>query len=345
MMALPAALPASPGNANADTESAALLGFQLFFDARLSSNHEVRCATCHVPERAFDDGRVTSTGIGVVERNSPSIYGAAWHRWQMWDGRADSLWSQALIPLEDPREMNFSRLELAHLMHDAFRPPYEAVFGALPSLDALPPRGKPGDASFDSLPVGTQLEINRIAANVGKALEAYQRRAAHGRGRFDAFVEGDRAALSEAEQRGFAAFLTAGCDRCHSGPLLSDDAFHDVGVLPAEGSLDRRGRARGLEAVASSPFSMAGVFNDGAREPAPLSSPADEGAWRTPSLRNVGRTAPYGHNGSHPTLESIVDLHTPVGSLTSRDREDLFAFLRALDADDPPSPWNNWPDR
>lgn len=340
-MQLQTALPASPGNAKADDDAAAWLGFKLFFDARLSANQEVRCATCHIPERDFGDGKPTSTGLETVDRNSPSIYTAARHRWQMWDGQADSLWAQPLIAFENPKEMDFTRLELAHAMRTTFAAQYREVFGALPAgSDTWPARGKPGDAAFDALPVDTQREVNRVAANVGKALEAYERKAAHGRGRFDDYLAGDLTKLSDEEQRGLRAFFKAGCDGCHSGPTLSDDAFHDVGVTPAE-----PGRARGLELLAASPFSAAGEFHDGPRGEVPAAKAEDEGAWRTPSLRNVARTAPYGHNGTHATLESIVDLHLPAGALNVDERLALLAFLRALDCADPPSPWNNWPDR
>ncbi len=345
-MELPAALPPARGNAKADDVETAWFGFKLFFDARLSGNQEVRCATCHIPERAFDDGRPTSVGLAPVTRNSPSTYLSAWQHWQMWDGRADSLWSQPLLALEDPREMNFSRLELAHLMARSFAQPYEASFGPLPdTLSSWPPAGRPGDAAFDGLAEADRHEVNRIAANVGKALEAYLRKAAHGRGRFDDFLAGDAAQLSAEEQRGLRAFFEAGCDACHRGPRLSDDGFYDVGVQPAEGQAPERGRAAALEMLATSPFSSAGPFFDGEPGSVPAPVAADENAWKTPSLRNVRRTAPYGHNGTHATLESIVELHTPAGALDDEARAALLAFLRALDCADPPSPWNNWPDR
>jgi cytochrome c peroxidase len=184
-----------------------------------------------------------------------------------------------------------------------------------------------------------RLEIDRVAANVGKALEAYERKLAIRPGRFDAFVAGDREALSAREQEGANVFFEAGCDGCHAGPLFTDDAFHAVGLSPGE-----RGRAQGLEALAKSPFSAAGVFHDGPKESIPAPTAADEGAWRTPSLRNVSRTAPYGHDGSLPSLEAVLEAHGAAG-LSAGEQQALVAFLEALDAGDPPSPWNNWPNR
>lgn len=339
---LPAALPPSPGNRVADDEGAALFGFALFFDARLSANSQVRCATCHMPERVFGDGKPTSTGLVTVSRNSPSLFTAAWHRWQMWDGKADSLWSQPLLALENPDEMGFSRLELAHRVALTWRADYEALFGALPPLHEtarFPAKGKPGDAAWESMTPADQHEVNRVAANVGKALEAYQRRLALRPGRFDAFAAGDAAAFTAQEREGYRVFVSAGCDTCHAGPLFSDDGFHALVSPPPE-----RARAAALERLAASPFTAAGPFHDGPPEALPAPRPEDEGAYRTPSLRNVARTGPWGHDGALPTLEAAVDTHLPAG-VSAAERLALLAFLRALDAGDPPEPWNNWPDR
>lgn len=346
-MRLPAALPPSPGNAFAENQDAALFGHALFFDARLSANQDVRCATCHIPERFFADGRATSVGLAPVARNSPSLYTAAWHHWQMWDGRADSLWSQPLLAFENAKEMDFTRLELAHRVAFTYRAPYEALFGPLPALEdaaRFPARGKPGSAAFDGMAEADRLAINRVAANLGKSLEAYQRRLAFGPGRFDAFLDGDGTALSTAEREGARVFFSAGCQDCHTGPQFSDDAFHAIGVLPAEGQEPERARAEGLEILARSPFNAAGIFHDGLPGEIPVATAADEGAYRTPSLRNVARTGPWGHNGRFATLEAVVDFHLPA-RVTPPERLALLAFLRALEAADPASPWNNWPNR
>lgn len=340
-LARPAALPPSPGNALADDVSAAVLGHAVFFDARLSANQDVRCATCHVPERFFSDGQPTAQGLERGTRNSPSLLTAAWHRWQTWDGRADSLWSQPILAFENPKEMDFTRLELAHRVAHTYRAQYEALFGGLPPLgDAqrFPPRGKPGDAAFDGMRPEDQVAVNEVAANLGKALEAYQRKLSFTAGRFDDFVAGHVDALTPPEREGARVFFTAGCATCHSGPLLSDDAFHALGHTP------ERGRAEALEHLALSPFTAAGAFWDGEPRELPRATPADEGAFRTPSLRNVSRTGPWGHDGALETLEAAVDSHLPPG-VASGERDALLAFLRALQTGDPPSPWNNWPNR
>lgn len=364
-MALPSSPPASSGNRFADDEQAALLGFALFFDARLSVNQQVRCATCHLPDRAFADGLPGAVGLAPVERNSPSLFEAAYHRWHNWDGRADSLWSQPLLALENVREMGFTRLGLAHHLFVHERTRYERVFGVLPPLDdavRFPARGKPGEASWESMTSADRQAVDAIAANAGKAFEAYLRRIAFGPARFDRFVAGEATALDAEERRGLGVFFAAGCDGCHSGPALSDDAFHALRVPALDGAPVERGRAEALEVLRSSPFAANGAFSD-AVLPLPEPTSADEGAFKTPGLRNLSRTAPYGHNGRFATLEEVVDFHLAGGggadaravgtvdgalvpvSLSASERSALLRFLSALDATDPPAPWADWPDR
>lgn len=336
-------VPPSPGNRFADDEPAALLGFEVFFDARLSRDGSVRCATCHIPERVFGDARATSLGLELVDRNSPSLHGAAWHRWQMWDGRADSLWAQPLLAFENPKEMDFTRLELAHRVKVTYRERYEALFGALPALEdgaRFPPRGKPGQASFDAMAPADQDAINLVAANVGKALEAYQRKLAFRRGLLERFVDGDAKALTTGEREGLAVFIRRGCVSCHAGGLMSDDDFHAVGLVDAP----PRARAEAFVVLEASPFTAAGAFHDGAKQTLPMRRASDEGAYRTPTLRNVTRTGPWGHDGRFATLAAAVQGHADP-MVTGSELEALLLFFTVLDASDPPLPWNGWPDR
>ncbi|MFT3710211.1 MAG: cytochrome c peroxidase [Archangium sp.] len=330
-MRLPSKLPDSPKNPVADDLAAAQLGHQVFFDARFSSNQQVRCGTCHEPELYFTDGDPTSTGLVTVTRNSPSLYASPFLHWQMWDGKADSLWSQPLLAFENPKEMDFTRLEIAHRLELSYRAQYEAIFGALPDLSRFPARGKPGDVAWDSLSAADRETIDAVVSNLGRALEAYERKLAMRPGRFDAYLDGDATKLNDQEREGLRVFVTAGCSQCHGGGLLTDESFH---ALQVPGS-DERGRAEGLELLARSEFKGDDV-------PAPTA--ADEFAWKTPSLRNVARTAPYGHNGHFATLEEVVDFHLPA-NVKPAERTALLSFLQALTAGDPPSPWNNWPNR
>src|SRR4051794_32234828 len=144
------ALPPDPSNKVADDERAVALGQQLFFDTQLSANGKVACASCHLPEQGFQDGKPLGQGVGTTARRTMPIAGAAYSPWLFWDGRKDSLWAQALGPLESAVEHGGSRTQYAHLIERAYRAEYEAFFGQLPALsDAarFPPAAGPGAES------------------------------------------------------------------------------------------------------------------------------------------------------------------------------------------------------
>jgi cytochrome c peroxidase len=124
-MALPAAAPVDATNAHESDPAAIALGKLLFFDGDLSpSSKKVSCGACHVPDLLFQDGKDQSPeGVGVGSRNVPSVILAADQRWLFWDGRADSAWAQAIMPIEDPNEMASSRLYVAHVLSAKYRQP------------------------------------------------------------------------------------------------------------------------------------------------------------------------------------------------------------------------------
>ena len=108
--------PVTESNQYAENPQAAKLGEQLFHDPQLSSNGKISCASCHDPQQHFTDGKDKSEGLGKLNRNTPALAGAAWNQWQYWDGRRDSLWSQALTPLEAQDEMGTTRVGVAQLI-------------------------------------------------------------------------------------------------------------------------------------------------------------------------------------------------------------------------------------
>ena len=112
----PGEVPDDPTNPYDTDARAAHLGRWLFFDAGLSIDGEMSCASCHLPDRAFQDGRAVAPGTLHLGRNTPTVVGSARRRWFFWDGRADSLWSQALHPLEGEAEFASDRVALAHYM-------------------------------------------------------------------------------------------------------------------------------------------------------------------------------------------------------------------------------------
>ena len=310
--------------------SRALLGRALFFDARLSGGQELRCATCHDPQLAFTDGlaRTTQTSPSAHPRNTPTILNAAHKNRQFWDGRAANLQEQPLDALENPSEMASSRLALAHLLASLYSAPYAQAFAALPNLDdtkRFPKAGKPHDPAYDAMAPADKEIIDQIMTNLSTALTAYMRRVGAGPSVLDDFLDGQADALTPSAQRGLGVFMQAGCIRCHGGPNLSDNTFHRLNVPQWPGASADLGRG--------------------------------DGGFLTPSLRNLARTAPYGHNGFFATLEAVVDFHLMGGgqgselmpqTLKAEQRSDLITFLQALEGRYPSDPtiapdWWSWP--
>lgn len=317
--------PADPGNAVADRPDAAALGKRLFFDARLSKNGQVACASCHAPERDFQDGRPVGQGVGQGARRTMPIAGAAHSPWLFWDGRKDSLWSQALGPLEDGVEHGANRTQLVRLLGQHYRTEYEAVFGALPALQGAPahagPLGSPQERqAWERMTDAQRAGINRAFANLGKAIAAFERTVLPRASRVDRYVAAVLAddaagqqALSAQEVRGLRLFVGKGqCATCHNGPLFTDQHFHNTGVPPRDASAPDRGRSLAVEKVRSDEFNCLGPFSDappgGCQELEFIAAddPAMDGAFKTPGLRGVAERAPYMHAGQLATLEDVV---------------------------------------
>ena len=136
-------LPIDVSNAADGSPDAKILGKRLFNDVRFSRNNEVSCASCHDPQKSFQDGLPLGRGVGVGSRRSMPIVAAGYSPWLFWDGRKDSLWAQALGPLEDSVEHGGNRSQFAHLIHAHYRAEYEAIFQSIPDLTRVPPHAGP----------------------------------------------------------------------------------------------------------------------------------------------------------------------------------------------------------
>ena len=291
MFKRPDAPPAPPDNPLTPEKIA--LGAKLFADPRLSGTGQHSCASCHRPERAFTDGRRQARALtgAALPRNTPALLNLAWSKQFFWDGRAPSLEAQVRMPIEAADEMGgdwpiiLRRLETEAPLADQFRVAFPAETAISESM-------------------------------VVKALAAYVRSLVSPPTRFDAWIDGDAAALSAAEVRGFRLFTgKAGCMLCHVGWRFTDDRFHDIG-LPGK---------------------------DPGRAAVPDGTPGRT-AFKTPSLREVDRTAPYMHDGSLPTLAAVLRHYTggfiarPTLAphmnrrlrLTVGEKNDLVAFLHTL---------------
>ncbi len=334
-------VPSDPTNSVADVAAAAHFGRWLFFDERLSGPGTFSCASCHDPALAFSDGKPLGEAIAVGSRHTPSLLNVAHHRWLGWDGRSDSIWAQALRPMEHPAEMGGDRNAIASLIQrdDLLREAYESIFGEIP--DVL-----------------NEDTVMRVMANLGKALAAYQRTLLSGDAPFDRFMAGT-GELSMAAQRGMALFFgEAECWECHAGPLFTDNEFHNIGIPPRGGGLPRdEGRFVGSAIVRDDPFNAAGAFSDAPKGTwatvvrSTRVDPETWGAFKTPSLRNVSRTPPYMHAGQFDSLEKVIQFYSTLEGavqldhhqesvlvpleLSDQEQRDLVAFLDALDGADP----------
>jgi cytochrome c peroxidase len=306
------------------------LGRQLYFDGRLSSDGTISCASCHDPQQGY--AAHTQFGIGVGgqmgNRNSPVSFNRIVSGAQFWDGRAASLEEQAKGPIANPIEMaNTHEAAIETISQiEGYRVQFDAVFG-------------PDSINID---------------NVAKAIASFERTIVTGPAPYDYYAvlepflkqfpsEEDREALKEDAPEVYASYVQAkadseahplsesairgkeifftdkgNCTACHVGANFTDEKYHNLGV-----GMDADSPDLGRFAVSQ--------------------DEKDQGAFKTPTVRNVELTAPYMHDGSQKTLEEVIDWYAKGGhpnphlsekmkklELTDQDKADLLAFLKSL---------------
>ncbi len=301
------------------------LGKLLFFDPRLSGDGGFSCDTCHEPAKGWGDGQALSTGYPGSEyfRNSQTLLNAAYYKRNYWDGRMAGSDLPTLVR---------DHLTEAHFMQVDGRLVSERLKQVPEYVDAF-------QKAFGGEP------------NFGRTLTAiavFLRTVTSRNAPIDRFLKGDRSALSREARAGFELFQgKAGCVQCHGGPLFSDEKFHALGVPENPDIFANPFRhisfrrffrtlgAPGVEGYTDDP-GLYGVTK----------IRGDWGKFRTPSLREVSRTAPYMHNGALATLEDVVafynaggaphpnksPLRRPLG-LASAEQHALVEFLKSLGGD------------
>jgi cytochrome c peroxidase len=354
-----------PSNAVADDPRATTLGHKLFFDSRFSSNGAVSCASCHVPGKNFNDGLPLAKGVGTTNRKTMTVVGTAYSPWLFWDGRKDSLWAQALGPLENPVEHGGTRAQYAQLIANYYRTEYEALFGPLPDLSdrtrfpvvAAPIDDPAAREAWEQMRPEDREAVTRIYVNMGKAIAAYERKLMPGPSRFDRYVEAllkdDVEAMQQAltpdEVAGARLFIgKAQCINCHNTPMFTDNSFHNTGVPAASDLPEDTGRAQGAPQVLQDEFNCLSQWSDAQLEECAelrfLVSSGDglNGAFRPTTLRNIAEMAPYMHAGQFKSLREVLEHYNraapgPVGhtelkplKLSEREMGQLEAFLRSL---------------
>jgi cytochrome c peroxidase len=310
------------------------LGEKLFLDKRVSVDNTVACDTCHDPQKGFTDHRAddaTSAGVGGKHgtRNAPTILNAMFQATLFWDGRAATLEDQAKLPILNPVEMGQ-------------KTPADVVAKL---------RGIPEYADAFRRLYGRELNYDDLAS----AIAAFERTQFSGNSPFDRYLAGDANAISDSAKRGWALFNGKGrCSDCHEfnavNPLFSDQKFHNIGIAAHKQdfaqlarkavSLVEHASTKEIDELAlQTGYSELGRFLVTKNE-------ADIGAFKTETLRNIGITAPYMHDGSLTTLWDVIDHYNKGGvpnpyldggmqrlGLSESEIDDLVAFLFTLTDD------------
>lgn len=262
------------------------LGEMLFHDGKLSRSKQIACASCHDNELGWSDGKQTSFGHDRQRghRNAPTIENVAFSKSFFWDGRAETLEQQALMPIQDPKEMNFSLPELIGRLAEikTYRIAFEAAFGD----DAI------------------------TAKRIGYALATYQRTIRSRLSDFDRFLSAStqknemlkvryRQSMSNKAIWGLHLFRTkAQCLNCHNGPTFSDQQFHNVGLTYYKRTLQDLGRYNVTK------------------------NTDDVGKFKTPSLRGVMNSKPWMHNGVFSDMTGLLHFYNAGGIKFERDDKD-----------------------
>ena len=296
--ALPDTAPAPADNPT--TAAKVDLGKMLYFDPRLSSTGTVSCFSCHNVMEGGDDHMTTSAGVHGLKggRNAPTVWNAAFHSVQFWDGRAPSLEEQAKGPPVNPIEMGMANLDavIARVRFiPGYKPYFEAAFG-------------PGDVvTMD---------------NAAKAIAAYERTLITPGNAYDRYAKGDTKALTTQQARGLETLASVGCTSCHQGPAFNGPAL-PVGT----------GFFMKFPTYQDSVYVVKYKLMDDLGRATVTKDPADQAMWRVPTLRNLEFTAPYMHTGSVKTLPEAVRVMAATQlnkTLPDAQVDDIVAFLMAL---------------
>ncbi|MGD0884995.1 MAG: cytochrome c peroxidase [Thermodesulfovibrionales bacterium] len=307
---------------NVQTPAKIELGKKLFFDRRLSGDGTMSCATCHDPEQAFSDGLDISLSYPTTKnwRNSPTLINVAFQKHLFHDGRAETLEEQALFPMMSAFEMNknLDYLEEQIRVVPEYAEAFKKVFGG---------------------------EVTR--ERIAMAIAAFERTLVSVNSPLDRFLKGDTKALSDDAKKGMEVFTGKGkCAECHYGVNLSDNKFYALNV-PENPALDNDPRVIATARFVGKIYNYKDyrTLNEDPGRYLITKNSRDWKAFRTPTLREISKTAPYMHNGYFKTLDDVIDFFDQGGGkgnrelvplrLTSDEKRCLVTFLTEALAGDP----------
>lgn len=327
-------VPQTPDNPT--TEAKIELGKLLFFDRRTSGDVSTSCSSCHDPRKGWGDGNAVSKGYpGTVHwRNSQTVVNSAYLQKFFWGGEKTSLESQADSAITGNLAGNGDPVMIEERLAQV--PGYVELFKEAFGVD-------------------------RPTYNLAlKAIAVFERTVVTKDTPFDQYLKGNKKALSDSAKRGMELFQgKAGCIKCHNGPFMTDESFHNLGVpknpifeddAQRQIALRFQHYARGVsEDVYRHADRDLGLYYTTKR-------PEDKGRFRTPPLRYIEYTAPYMHNGVFNSLEEVIDFYNKGGGddpqksplmqpldLTKEEMSDLLEFLKNLSGEEiiveePPEP-------
>lgn len=307
------------------------LGRQLYFDPRLSADGTISCASCHHPEDGY--GRATQFGVGIRGqmggRNSPVSYNRILSDVQFWDGRAGSLEAQAIGPIANPIEMGYTHDECVAALKkiEGYKIQFEKIFPgegltigtvgkAIASFERVIVTGTSAADYYEPL-----LTFEKQYKDDLADLESFKQ---DDPDTYAAYMERKKASdahpMNAAAKRGRELFFSqrANCTACHVGANFTDEKYHNLGI-----GMDKKDYDTGR-------FSQ-------------TKEDKDRGAFKTPTVRNVVKTAPYMHDGSLKTLEEVVEWYDKGGhanpylsdkikklDLTKQEKADLVEYMKSL---------------
>lgn len=299
------------------------LGKQLFHDPGLSKSGQISCASCHVTKGVMTPNENHPAGRDRKHRPVMPIIGSAYQSFLFWDGRADSLWSQALEPLEHPQEHDLTRTEVVNYVQENHQSRLQELsiesVDAVKNLAASPLGDQAERDTWAALSPDIQTAVNRSFSDIGKVIAAYEASLPIPESKWDQWIKAAQESeahfhsIPDRVVKGFMLFDgKARCSSCHNGPLFSDKDFHNTGLPSVKGLPPDLGKQAAMLDLIKNPFNCLGQYSDADADQCPhllyqnRTIEHSFGSFRTPSLRGVSKRTKLGHAGQKNSIHDML---------------------------------------